>query len=296
MPSSHRPSRNFDPQRAIAGRNLAWDPSLHLDGFETDPVARDRDQKLVRPLQAIGRHDLADDLQRAFERDEMPPAWSNVGYRPLRRWLTNEGATLAHAGNDKASGRFGVVASIVPSGLTAPIGSLSAITPRQVVKLMWDGFERVEYGSCRILGGVDVSFNELAGANQKPGHYQVHAGVAILGHPSDERSRELLCASIKGAFDLESTAPIPLQVKELRDPVEQLSYLMKRLFTRRVSIIDKRRRRNTLDCPLKPAQAAEVAAWLSQFPQTDRLILKGLRRYGDRIVPTAPRRRQEDGE
>lgn len=295
MPSSHHPDPNFDPHRAIAGRNLSWDPARLLDDFETELVVLDRDRKLVRSLQATGRHDLADDLQRALERDEMPPVWSNAAYRDLRRWWTNEATTLAHHAK-AAAGRFGVVASIVPAGLTAAAGSLSAIAPRQAVELVWDAFQRVDCGDCRMLGGVDVSFNELAGANQKPGHFQVHASVAILGHPSDERSRKRLCELIKSALDLEPTAHVPVQVKELRDPVEQLSYLMKRVFIRRVSIIDNRERRNTLPCPLKTAQEAEITAWLSGFPQTDRIILKGLRRYGDRIVPTHLRRKHEDEE
>ena len=92
--------------------------------------------------------------------------------------------------------------------------------------------------------------------------------------------------ALKAAFPLEPTAHIAVQIKELRDLIEQLSYLLKRLFIRRVSIVDNRGRRNTLHRPLKSQQAAEIAAWLSGFPQTDRLLLYGLRRKGNAIVRT----------
>lgn len=295
MASSERTGQDFDPQRALEGRNLAYDPARRLVDFETVPIATERDEPLVPGLQAIGRHDLSDDLQRALERDEPAPAWSHTSYRDYRRWWTNEAATLAHEAK-AASGQFGVVASIIAAGFTAPIGGLAAVAPRDVFRAIWKGLDRPDFQGFQVIGGVDVSFNEKAGANQLPGFYQVHAGLAFLGHVTDQQSCERLREALKAAFDLEPTAPIPVQVKELRDPVEQLSYLMKRVFVRRVSIIDSQGRKNTLRCPLKPAQAAEIADWLSGFPQTDRLILKGLRRHGDRIVPSPTRRHREGGE
>lgn len=282
--------RHFDPYRAIAQDTLTWDPDRLLEGFETPSIAARRDEKLVRALQMAGRHDLAEDLLPAIERDEPAPAWSNSAYVPLRRWSTNEAVSLAITAKEE-TGHLGVVASIIAASLTAPIGGLSAIPARNAVKLIWDGLDHVDLAGCRVIGGVDVSFNEAAGANQAPGYFQVHAVVAVLGYDPSNEARDRFHQSIRAAFDLEPTAPIPVQVKVLRDPVEQLSYLMKRMFVRRVSIIDNRGRKNTLSRPLKPAQEAEIAAWLSGFPQTDRLILKGLRRQGDRIVPTSPRRK-----
>ena len=75
--------------------------------------------------------------------------------------------------------------SIIPAGLMAPLGGLSAIVPRQVREQIWKALDRAIPGY-HAIGGFDVSFNELAGRNQPPGHYQVQLAIAVLGYPSHE--------------------------------------------------------------------------------------------------------------
>jgi hypothetical protein len=253
-----------------------------------------RDERLVLALRQINRHDLAEDLQAGLGGHKPLPEWSHGAYRDLRRWLTDMATTLAHEAK-KETGHLGVTVSIIPAGLIAPLGGLSAIVPRQMREQIWKSLDRAIPGY-HAIGGFDVSFNELAGRSQPPGHYQIQLACAVLGYPRDKKSREQLREALKAAFSLEPSAHIAVQVKVLRDLIEQLSYLLKRLFVRRVSIIDKRGRRNTLHRPLKSHQAAEIAAWLSGFPQTDRLLLYGLRRKGDAIVPTKTSKSREHRE
>jgi hypothetical protein len=274
----------FNPRKAIERRGCRYDPARLLRGFETTEEVARRDEQLLRQLRRIGRHDLAGDLQRGLDGRQPLPPWSNSAYRDLRRWFTDAATTLAREAK-KETGHLGVTVSIIPAGLMAPLGGLSAIVPRQAREQIWKALDKAIRGY-EAIGGLDVSCNELAGRNPPPGHYQGQLHIAVLGYQSDKESCEQLRKVLEASFDLEPSAHIAVQIQELRDLIEQLSYLLKRLFVRRVSIIDNRGRRNTLSRPLKSQQAAEIAAWLSAFAQTDRLVLYGLRRKGNAIVPT----------
>lgn len=293
---SRRGYADFEPQGTISKRSFQWDPAKHLRRFETDSFVSDCDKALVGHLTRTGRHDLADDLHRMLQGKELAPEWSHTGYRELRRGFTDQAVSVARITRTE-TGHLGVVVSMVPAGMIAQVGELHTIAPKDLKKAVWKALHKGEAtNGYKAIGGIDVSFNEKAGADREPGHYQVHANIAVLGYPSDERASEVLRHTITNELELEPTAAVPVQIKPLRKPMEQLSYLMKRLFTRRVSIIDRRGRRNTLHLPLKPAQAAETATWLSGFAQTDRMILKGLRQQGNKIVPVPIHRKREDGK
>ena len=65
------------------------------------------------------------------------------------------------------------------------MGGLSAIAPSQAREATWKALNKAIRGY-RAIGGLDVSFNEQAGRNQQPGHYQIQLAFAVLGFPSDE--------------------------------------------------------------------------------------------------------------
>jgi hypothetical protein len=274
----------FDARKAIERQGCRYDPARLLRGFETTDEVTCRDERLVPALGQIGRHDLANDLRQGLDGRQPLPAWSNSAYRDRRRWFTDTAATLAYEARER-TGHLGVTVSVIPAGLIAPLGHLPAISPTHARATTWKALDRAVPGY-KAIGGLDVSYNEIAGPNQPPGYYQGQLHIAILGFNSNKKACERLTEELKTIFVLETTARVPVRVQELRDPIEQLSYLLKRLFARRVSIIDNRGRRNTLHRPLKSHQAAEIAAWLSGFAQTDRLLLYGLRRKGNSIVPT----------
>ena len=173
--------RHFYPFGAAAPEELQHDPAKLLKHYETAVVAALRDQTLVRDLQTAGQDDLADDLQRGLDGRQPLPEWSHGAYRDLRRWLTDAATTLAYEAK-KETGHLGVTASIIPAGLMAPLGGLSAIAPRRARETNWKALDKAIRGY-RAIGGLDVSFNELAGRNQLPGHYQVQLAFAVLGFP-----------------------------------------------------------------------------------------------------------------
>ena len=289
QPNQKRP---FDPYKAVKKNALRYDPEKKLKGFESDATALSRNEELIRALDK--RDDggcLASRLRACTPRHRrdpatcLSPACNNCG-KEYRRWYTDAAVGLAQKARER-TGDFGVVVSVIAAGLTAPIGELGNVNLTEARHLWWEGLHQLAptYGS---IGGIDVSFNESA-SSRELGYFQVHFASALLGHDSAEPAREALNKKVKAVFELEPTALVPVKVTPLRAPMEQLSYLHKSLFSRRVEIIDWRDRRNTLDLPLKPAQAAEIAIWLDKFSMSDRLLLHGLRRRGAKIVETAAR-------
>jgi hypothetical protein len=102
--------------------------------------------------------------------------------REFRRWFTNQFATLAEPFKTKR-GNYGVVVTVIASGLIAPVGGLGLFDLRAINQRFRRGFANLK-PEHHILGGVDVSFNEEAGS-RKPGHYQVHVAFAVLEHAFD---------------------------------------------------------------------------------------------------------------
>jgi len=207
--------------------------------------------------------------------------------REMRRWHTNEVVTLAETCRFVGE-PFGVIVTVVPSGLSAPLGFLQGVSLPKVQRRFWKAMKRLNIDGYAVIGGIDVSHNLVSGSDD-PGYYQVHLAFAILGYPDSEMDRKKLKELVQDVFRLEPTAPRPVVVDALHDPVRQLSYLLKAVFSRRTSYVDGRGRRNTHKKPpvVRVPEQVEIARWLDKYSMTNRLLLYGVRREGDRLRTTS---------
>jgi hypothetical protein len=289
----------MDTKEVSMSKNSAWfnphlakiskrrDLTLLLPNFESAVTVRKRKKALEAHLRARHGDYLADRLAscRSGRRNERRclSGCCPVCLRAFRRWFFQ--ATKAVADNVGRGSYAGhCVATVVPANLKVPPGRLSKVDLLKLRATVWRSLEKADLPG-PVIGGVDVSYNEDA---QKlvPPHWQVHIAFAVLGVDNDKAARSAVTDAITAAFDLEPSAATPVKVKRLSKPAKQISYLLKALFFRRVSIIDRRVHRNTLPNPppLKRRQLVELSKWLDSHAMTDRLILHGARRGGLKIV------------
>jgi hypothetical protein len=90
--------------------------------------------------------------------------------------------------------------------------------------------------------------------------------------------------AIKAAFPPEPTAPLPHDFDEVDDPSECVTYLFKAIFNRRSGYTDAYDHHSTRKQSLKGSELRELLLWLDQYPIGARLILRGIRRNGSRLV------------
>lgn len=272
------------------GFRPAFDIAKRLKNFESIATVRQRRDNLMQSLRMAGKQgrQLSAALGACgrYRRGRNPPCGSPACpacLREVRRWFVDQAVSLLPA---TATSPFGVVVTVIPAGWQAGRGHLGTLDLNMVKSAIWRSIHALWLGDYAILGGVDVSFNESA-ITPGLGHYQLHATVAILGYPTDSASVNQLNTVLRQHFTLEPTAPCPVKVVPLRSRSRQLSYLLKSVFSRRVSISDSRGRANTLKFPLKAPHAREIAMWLDTYKTTDRLILHGVRREGFQMLRTA---------
>jgi hypothetical protein len=77
---------------------------------------------------------------------------------------------------------------------------------------------------------------------------------------------------------------IPYKFDEVDDPSECVSYLFKAVFNRRSRYTDANGHHSTRNQSLKGPELRELLLWLDQYPIPARLILRGIRRVGSRLV------------
>ena len=164
-------------------------------------------------------------------------------------------------------------------------GDLTDVDILEVRRTWWKSTHSLAL-SYPILGGIDVSLNESAGS-KAGGWFQVHYAFAIFGHDDSDEARHQLEGDLGSVVKTEPTADRPIYSQPIRNPMEQLSYLNKSRFSKRLSIIDNRDQKNTLYFDLQADPTAEISAWLDRYTFTDRLLLQNLRRVGDRLRPSA---------
>jgi hypothetical protein len=132
-----------------------------------------------------------------------------------------------------------------------------------------------------IPSGLDVSPNVV---QERDGSWllvgwQLHLYVLIEG-----KNTLRLQEAIKAAFPPEPTAPIPHLFSPVNDSSKAVTYLFKNIFNRRSRYITAKGQARTKDLPLKGSDLRELLPFLDQYPIGARLILRGIRRNGGRLV------------
>ena len=146
--------------------------------------------------------------------------------------------------------------------------------------------KRLERSSlCRRLAFVGIDISHNLQDNQSLG-WQMHLYLLIEGK-NTLRLRE----AIKAAFPPEQSAPTPYDFDEVNDPSNCVTYLFKAIFKRRSRYTATNGQPRTKSLPLKGHELRELLQFLDQHPVGERLILRGIRRNGRRLVITNHQRK-----
>jgi hypothetical protein len=167
-------------------------------------------------------------------------------------------------------------ASIIPAGFLVPVGKLSTVDLKAIEARINKRIERSSLQNRIVIAGIDISLNlqdnEIVG-------WQLHLYALIEGE-NTLRLQE----AIKAAFPPEPTAPIPHQFSSVTDPTKAITYLFKNIFNRRSRYTNANSQARTKDLPLKAPDLRELLPFLDQHPIGARLILRGIRRNGSRLI------------
>jgi hypothetical protein len=167
-------------------------------------------------------------------------------------------------------------ASIIPAGFLIPLGMLSTVDLKTVGARINKRLERSSLRNRIVIAGIDLSLNlqdnEIVG-------WQLHLYLLIEGK-NTLRVQE----AIKATFPPEPTAPIPHLISSVSDPTKRVTYVLKNIFNRRSRYTTANGQARTKDLPLKGSDLRELLPFLDQHPIGARLILRGIRRNGGRLV------------
>jgi hypothetical protein len=167
-------------------------------------------------------------------------------------------------------------ASIIPAGFLVPVGKLSTVDLKAINTRINKRLERSSLGNRIVIAGIDISLNlqdnEIVG-------WQLHLYILIEG-----KNTLRLQEAIKATFPPEPTAPIPHQFSSVTDPTKAITYLFKNIFDRRSRYTTSNNQARTKGLPLKAPDLRELLPFLDQFPIGARLIFRGIRRNGSRLI------------
>lgn len=154
-------------------------------------------------------------------------------------------------------------------------GDLHTVEPKKLHHRLRKRLEAAGFEKSPVAGGLEVAWRSDQGG------WIVHFHLLTLG--AEEEQLKALKASFRS-----SKLYRPFLRQKLKDPVAQISYLLK--FHTYYRPFDQTGKQKGKAVPLKPPQMLELLSWYANFKPSDFLFLYGLRRRGDRICPTPKRR------
>lgn len=166
-------------------------------------------------------------------------------------------------------------ASVVPDELLVSLGELTIVELKALGEMIDKRLERSSLRRRIVMAGIDISLNLQD--NNIIG-WQLHLYMLVEGE-NTLRLRE----AIKAAFPPEPNAPIPYDFDEVNDPSNCVTYLFKAIFKRRSRYTNAAGHR-TKSLPLKGRELRELLQFLDKHSVGERLILRGIRRNGRRLV------------
>jgi hypothetical protein len=280
----------FDPHNLRIPRSL--DLTHMLPEFESLAEAEARKQALERGLRRANCVELANQLASCTSGPlsdfHCLSGACPVCMRAWRRWFFAATSRMASKFRSGESHK-GCVVSLVPRDSQALATQLQTVDLKIVALAIRRGLGVLDL-DLPVVGGLDISFNEDA-RHIRAAHFQVHANFAVLGIEDSPAARRRLRQALASAIPLEPTSSRPIMIQPLRDWPRQLSYVLKSTYVRRLSIVDKRGRANTLRFPLKMAQAVEVATVLDTHTVFERLLIHGASLSGSGLTRDSQPRR-----
>jgi hypothetical protein len=259
-------------ERAI--RLLATLPIINAkpDGFETRTEANKRSAHKIRILRAGNQHArrLAGKLAQCRKDNPCNSGACDVCLGLHRLWLYRESLSIFAARPNWT------LASVIPAGFLIPLNELPNVNLSALASMIDKRLGRSSLRKRLAFVGIDISLNlqdnEILG-------WQIHLYMLIEGE-NTLRLQE----AIKAAFPPEPTAKVPHRFDEVNDPSNRITYLFKAIFKRRSRYTDANGQARTKSLPLKNSDLRELLPFLDQYPIGARLILRGIRRNGSRLV------------
>jgi hypothetical protein len=167
-------------------------------------------------------------------------------------------------------------ASVIPAGFLKAFDGLPNVDLSALGSMIDKRLERSSLRNRLAFVGIDISLNLQD--NNIIG-WQFHLYMLIEG-----KNTLRLQEAIKAAFPPELTAPVPHDFDDVNDPSNRITYLFKAIFKRRSRYTDANGHARTKSLSLKGSDLRELLPFLDQHPIPARLILRGIRRNGSRLV------------
>jgi hypothetical protein len=242
------------------------------DGIETYSDAKKRRAQKIRILSRGNRDEqrLAAKLERCRKGNRCESGACDVCLRLYRLRLFRKTSPVL------ASRPHWTRASVVPAGFLLPLGELANVELKALGAMIDKRLERSSLHRRIVMAGIDISLNLQD--NNIIG-WQLHLYMLIEGE-NTLRLRE----AIKAAFPPERTAPTPYDFDEVNVPSTCVTYLFKAIFKRRSRYTTGNHQPRTKSLPLKGPELRELLQFLDQHSVGERLILRGIRRNGRRLV------------
>lgn len=174
-------------------------------------------------------------------------------------------------------------ASVVPADFLFAEGELANVDLNALRQKIAKRFERWSLRNQIVIAGIDISLNL---EENKAIGWQLHLYMLIEGEHTAQ-----LEEAVKATFLPERSAWIPYRFTQVTGAVRAISYLYKGVFWRRSRYTLFGRRPRTRNIPLKRPELRELLDFLGKYPVSARLILRGLRRDGRRLIVTNRRRK-----
>ena len=249
------------------------------DRFETLVEAKERRARKVRILGqgGKGQRRLADKLKGCRKGRRCRSGACDVCLRLYRLRLLRQTSPVF------ASRPHWTRASVVPAGFLLSPGKLTNAELRTLGRRIDKWLERSSLRRRIVIAGIDISLNLQD--NNVIG-WQLHLYMLIEGE-----NRLRLQEPIKAAFAPEPTAPNPYDFDQVNSLSNCITYLFKGIFRRRSRYADANGRARTKNQALKRPELRELLEFLDQRPIGARLILRGVRRNGRRLIIISKRQK-----
>jgi hypothetical protein len=249
--------------------------------FETIDQARKRRDKVVRQLQngnksakTLSRKLAACKRERRCDSPICP-----ICIRALRLWFICQ--AIGCVNGVRSSNTSALRGKVVRFSAVPPehyrLGDLHDIDLRTLNDKLQKRHERAQFPL--VFAGVDISLNVFNNSTSDA-YWQPHVYGLVLGLTVDQ-----VRVALSPHYPAGEHARRPLLVTRCKKLAAVLSYCIKPYFSRRSGYrAPLNRRKNSRPQRLKVCQIQEFAVWLDQYRLTDRYLLRGCRKQGDRIV------------
>jgi len=179
-----------------------------------------------------------------------------------------------------AAKTFGVTVSIVPIQAQLPLGELHTLDiegeTRRIRRLLSNCDDLCQE---IFIGAWDFSCSEHSDGLWES-YWQPHLYCVV---PTTMKATELKDL-IRPLFTSSLNTPLPVKTRQLKHPINVLTYSLKAIFKRRVSYVDSDGIANTRHMSLRLAQERELLLYLDQIGISSRFFFRNVRRRGGKLM------------